>query len=165
MLFLGMSKNLLGWALLATWLLMWCSNNNTIKESDEVDRDSITIIKDSVNKTLIEVVDQDIHDCIWGNKNMKRKKIPLLETKAVEVKVKGDTAKSRVEDLIRMYEDWIDDWDEMKEYMTGYRENPDYHNIWVFFSHNAEMKGSYEVDKYDTDKELEDHIRFTENTK
>jgi hypothetical protein len=40
---------------------------------------------------------------------MKRKKIPLLETKAVEVKVKGDTAKSRVEDLIRMYEDWIDD--------------------------------------------------------
>jgi hypothetical protein len=40
---------------------------------------------------------------------MKHKKIPLLETEAVEVKVKGDTVKSRADDLMRMYEAWIDD--------------------------------------------------------
>jgi hypothetical protein len=83
----------------------------------------------------------------------------------VEVKVKGDTAKSRVEDLIRMYEDWIDDWDEMKEYMKQNHEQSDYYSVWAFIISDIEWKGSHEVDQYDTDKELEDDVRFTENTK
>ena len=166
MLFSKMSKNLLDWAILAAWILAWCSDsNNTINEGNEMVKDSITIIKDSVNKMLKEAVDQDIHNCVWGNRNMKRKKFPLLETEAVEVKVKGDTANSRVDDLIRMYEDWIDDWDEMKEYMKQNREQSDYYSVWAFIIPDIEWKGSYEVDEYDTDKELEDHIRFTENAK
>ena len=164
MLFLMMSKNLLGWAVLATWLLMWCSNNNTIKENDGVLKDSITIIKDSVNKTLIEVVDKNTHDCMRGNRTMKNKKIPLLETKAIEEKVKGDTVKSNVDDLMRMYEAWIDDWDEMKEYVKQNHEQSDYYSIWAFIVPDIEWKGSYEVDQYDTDKEIEDNIRFA-NTK
>ena len=152
-----MSKNLLGWAVLATWLLMWCSNNDTIKENDEVVKDSITIVKDSVNKTLIEVVDQDIHNRIQRKRVAKYGKIPLLEVEAGEVKEKKNTARTNVDDLVRMYEGWIDDWDEMKEYMDECHEYPTY-NIWAFILRNIEWEGSYEADEYDVDEELEDNI-------
>ena len=151
MLFLKMNKNLLGWAVLAAWILAWCSDkNNRVNEGNEMVKDSITVVKDSVNKMLKEVVDQDSHDCMWGNRSIKYKKIPLLETKAVEEKVKGDTAKSKVDDLMRMYEAWIDDWDEMNEYIKQNHEQSDY--IWVFIMSDIEWKGSDEVDDYDVDE-------------
>jgi len=63
-----------------------------------------------------------------------------------------------------MYEGWIDDWDDMKEYVEEYDEYPNY-NIWASILRNIEWEGSYEVKEYGSDEELEDSIRFTGNAK
>ena len=56
------SKNLLGWVVLATWIFAWCSNNNEVKEINGTLADSITVIKNSVNNNLMEIVNQDTHN-------------------------------------------------------------------------------------------------------
>jgi hypothetical protein len=64
---------------------------------------------------------------------------------------------------MRMYEAWIDDWDEMKEYVQKNHEQSDY--IWAFIMSDIEWEGSDEVDEYDdTDEEIGDDI-FTGKTK
>ena len=160
-----MSKKLLGWAILTAWILAWCSDsNNKVNEGNETVKDSITVINDSVNKMLKEVVNQNTHDRMCGNRNIKWRKIPLLESEAVEEKVKRDTVKSRADDLMRMYEAWIDDWDEMKEYVQKNHEQSDY--IWAFIMSDIEWEGSDEVDEYDdTDEEIGDDVIFTGKTK
>ena len=71
------SKNLLGWVVLATWIFAWCSDNNEVKEINGTLADSITVIKNSVNNNLMEIVNQDAHN--YRKKYIRRKKIPLLD--------------------------------------------------------------------------------------
>ena len=52
-------NKIIGWTLIAAWILTWCSNNNeTIKENSEEVKENITIVEDSVRGELIEVIDK-----------------------------------------------------------------------------------------------------------
>ena len=150
-----MDKNLLGWAVLTMWILTWCSSNNTVNEGNEIVKDSITIIKDSVNSTLIEVVDQDTHDYIQRKRLSGYDKIPLEDSKVEgKNKEKKDMVNAGVNDKIRMYEAWIDDWDEMIEYMKQSHKYSSCYPNWESIIYDSEWEGSYEVNGSDPEDDL-----------
>jgi len=154
------SKNVLWWVVLAAWILAWCSNNNNnLKEGNGNLKDSITVIKDSVNNSLIDVVDKDNNQIQW-RWAIRYKKMPLLDdnTTKLEDKLednvkfeKKDTVYQNYEKIVRMYEAWIDDWDEMKEYL----ENHNYpnHDIWTFIVPDTEWEDNHEIKDYDSDED------------
>ena len=74
------TKNIIWWIIITAWVIAWCSDNQpTIKENSENIIDSITNTTDSINKVLIEVIDEDTHDKIQRKRQGKFIKIDLLE--------------------------------------------------------------------------------------
>ena len=152
------SKNLLGWVVLATWIFAWCSNNNEVKEINGTLADSITVIKNSVNNNLMEIVNQDAHN--YRKKYIRRKKIPLLDecnniVKPITKKENKDSTINRGTKLINMYEAWLEDGDEMKKHLE---QNNDYeYHIWRFIVDYSEREDNQKIQDYDLD---EDYLFF-----
>lgn len=146
------SKNLLGWVILATWVFAWCSNNNEYKEINEPLTDSTIVIKDSVNKTLIEIINQDTHN--RNKKFIRHHKIPLLEEDNIDkpiTKKENNDSNDREAKLINMYEAWIEDGDEMKKNIEK-NSDYDYYN-WRFISDDFEREDNQKIQDYDPDED------------
>ena len=72
-------KHVIGWIVIAAWVT-WCSNTpTTIKENTEDIKDSITSTKDTINKVLIKVIDQDTVKPVLKGRHKNHRKINLLE--------------------------------------------------------------------------------------
>ena len=137
-------KNIIWWAIVTVWILTWCSNNKENNNSIEEQRDTLTIINDSTNKTLIEVIDQDKKDELKMRRSNKYNKIPLMESNNninnKPENIKDSIKHSTGEDIIRMYEAWIDDADEMKAKYEKNYINDHSSNIWAFIITDTEWE-------------------------
>ncbi len=112
-------KHVIGWIVIAAWVT-WCSNNpTTIKENTEDIKDSITNTTDTINKVLIEVIDQDTVKPVQKVRHKNHRKINLLEwTNRSNPTVKDTISKKqRLKDIIRTHEARIEDWDNLKKYI------------------------------------------------
>ena len=112
-------KHAIGWIVIAAWVT-WCSNNpTTIKENTEDIKDSITNTTDTINKILIEVIDQDTVKPVLKGRHKNHRKINRLEwTNRSNPTVKDTISKKqRLKDIIRTHEARIEDWDNLKKYI------------------------------------------------
>lgn len=147
------SKNVLGWIVLATWIFSWCTNNNEVNEINETITDNITIIKDSINKDLMEIINQNTHN--YRKKFIRHHKIPLIDENNNLVKTtkneNKDSTNDRRNKLVNMYEAWLEDGDEMKKYKE---QNSDYEYYnWRFIADDSEREDNQKIQDYDPNED------------
>jgi len=139
-------NKIIGWTLIAAWILTWCSNNNeTIKENSEEVKENITIVEDSVRGELIEVIDKKDDNNYRIKWTRIHRKMELLETDNINEKTKDNKIAeekeyktSHVDQTVKNFEEWLDDWDEMKNYFDN--NNYLWNDIWSFIVKDVEWE-------------------------
>ena len=146
-------KHVIGWIVIAAWVT-WCSNNpTTIKENTEDIKDSITSTKDTINKVLIKVIDQDTVKPVLKGRHKNHRKINLLEwTNRSNPTVKDTISKKQsLKDIIRTHEARIEVWDNLKKYIEENGEQ-DYYTKSII-SRNYEEYEEQEIIDYNPDED------------
>ena len=152
-------NKIIGWTLIAAWILTWCSNNNeSIKENNEEVKENITIVEDSISGELIEAIDKKDNNNYRIKWTRIHKKMELLETDNINEKTQDykiaeakESKTSHIDQTVKNFEEWIDDWDEMKNYL----DNNDYlwNDIWSFIVKDVEWENYDEVKEYDSEED------------
>ena len=143
-----MNKKLLWGVIIATWLLTWCSKNNTVNEEYWIEKSDITILEDSINQALFNTFNKKSKNY----KSINHKKIQLEETRnTVNPESIKDSTKKNIDNIIRMYEARIDDWDEMKDYIDNH--NNTMNDIGHFIILDIEWEDEHEVKEYDSEED------------
>ena len=151
------TRDFLAWSLITASVLTWCSNTpNTSNENTEAIKDSITLIEDSVDREIIEVLDHKKKTPNYNAWKTRYRKMDLLsdnneeEYRYTEAK---DSTSRNTEEYIRMREAWNADYDEMVKYID---EHPDYpydrNDIWSFIIPDAEWS-DWVLNEQDEDEE------------
>lgn len=143
-----MSKKLLWGVIITTWLLTWCSKSHTENEEYWIKETKITVLEDSINQALFNTINKKSKDY----KSINHKKIKLEETRnTVNPGSIKDSTKKNIDNIIRMYEARIDDWDEMKEYIENH--NNTMNDIGNFIIPDIEWEDEHEVKEYDSEED------------
>ena len=143
-----MSKKLLWGAIIATWLLTWCSKSHTESTEYWIKKSEITVIEDSINQDLFKTINKKSKN----HKSINHKKIQLEEVRnTVNQESIKDSTKKNIDNIIKMYEARIDDWDEMKDYIDNH--NNTMNDIEHFIIPDIEWEDEDEVKEYDSEED------------
>lgn len=143
-----MSKKLLWGAIIATWLLSWCSKNHTENTEYWIEKSEITVIEDSIKQDIFKTINKKSKN----NKSTNHKKIQLEEVRnTVNPGSIKDSTKKNIDNIITMYEARIDDWDEMKEYIENHDNTMN--DIGHFIIPDIEWEDEDEVKEYDSEED------------
>ena len=143
-----MSKKLLWGAIIATWLLTWCSKSHTESTEYWIKKSEITVIEDSINQDLFKTINKKSKNY----RSTNHKKIQLEEVRnTVNQESIKDSTKKNIDNIIKMYEARIDDWDEMKDYIDNH--NNTMNDIEHFIIPDIEWEDEDEVKEYDSEED------------
>ena len=151
------TRDFLAWSLITASVLTWCSNTpNTSNENTEAVKDSITLIEDSVDREIIEVLDYKKKTPNHNAWKIRYRKMDLLsdnneeEYRYIESK---DSTSRNTEEYIRMREAWDADYEEMVKYIDQHPDYPyDRNDIWSFIIPDA-VWGDWALNEQDEDEE------------